>query len=103
MLVPFGSRKLAGVVLRCHDEAPEGGARDVLRLLDSEPVLTEEMLALGRWIAGYYCAPLGEVLRTMAPLAGEIRHSKVYSLTDKGRDACASSYLRRARRTPPFN
>jgi primosomal protein N' (replication factor Y) len=87
LLVPFGSRKLTGVVLRSHDEEPEGGARDALRLLDSEPVLTEEMLALGKWIAGYYCAPLGEVLRTMVPLAGEIRHSKVYSLTDKGRDA----------------
>jgi hypothetical protein len=25
-------------------------------------VLDVELLALGRWIAGYYCAPLGEVL-----------------------------------------
>ncbi len=87
LLVPFGARKLTGVVLRAHDEPPESGAREALRLLDSEPVLTEEMLALGKWIAGYYCAPLGEVLRTMVPLASEIRHGKVYSLTDKGRDA----------------
>jgi primosomal protein N' (replication factor Y) len=87
VLAPFGSRKLTGIVLRVHGEAPEGGAREVLRLLDSVPILDEEMLALGRWIAGYYCAPLGEVLRTMAPSAGEIRQGKVYSLTDQGRDA----------------
>ena len=31
----------------------------------SLPVLDAELLALGRWIAGYYCAPLGEVLRGM--------------------------------------
>ena len=43
--------------------------------------------ALGSWIAGYYCAPLGEVLRAMLPLASEIRRGKVYSLTDAGRDA----------------
>jgi primosomal protein N' len=31
----------------------------------SLPVLDAELLALGRWIAGYYCAPLGEMLRGM--------------------------------------
>ncbi len=87
LLVPFGSRKLAGFVLRCHDEVPEGGAREALRLLEAEPVLSESMLALGAWIADYYCAPLGEVLRAMAPAGGEIRHGKVYGLTDAGRDA----------------
>jgi primosomal protein N' (replication factor Y) len=87
LLVPFGARKLAGFVLRCHDEPPEGVAREALRLLDVEPALSAELLALGRWIADYYCAPLGEVLRSMAPFAGEVRRSRVYTLTDKGRDA----------------
>jgi primosomal protein N' (replication factor Y) len=87
LLVPFGGRRLVGVVLRLHGEAPEGGVREALRLLDSEAVLGEEMLALGRWIGSYYCAPLGEVLRSMVPLASEIRRGKVYSLTGRGRDA----------------
>ena len=87
LLVPFGSRKLAGVVLRTHSEAPQTPVRDALRLLDGAPALSDEMLALGRWIADYYCAPLGEVLKTMAPLAGGLRRGKTYSLTDKGRDA----------------
>ncbi len=52
-----------------------------------EPVLDDELIALGRWISGYYCAPLGEVLRSMLPLASDIRSGKVYSLTDAGRDA----------------
>src|SRR5229473_2106275 len=87
LLVPFGPRKLTGVILRCHDDRPGMATRDALRLLDSEPVLDAELLALGRWIAGYYCAPLGEVLRGMLPLASEIRSGKIYSLTDAGRDA----------------
>src|SRR5207244_2948847 len=58
-----------------------------LKLIDAQPVLGEELLALGKWIAGYYCAPLGEVLRGMLPLASEIRTGKIYSLTDAGRDA----------------
>jgi primosomal protein N' (replication factor Y) (superfamily II helicase) len=87
VLVPFGARKLTGVVLRVHDEPPGMQVKDALRLIDPEPVLDGELLALGRWISGYYCAPLGEVLRSMLPLASDIRTGKVYSLTDAGRDA----------------
>jgi primosomal protein N' (replication factor Y) (superfamily II helicase) len=87
VFVPFGPRKLTGVVLVCHNDTPQAPVRDVLRLVDPEPVIREDMLALGRWISGYYCAPLGEVLRSMLPLASEIRTGKVYSLTDAGRDA----------------
>jgi len=87
LLVPFGPRKLLGFALRCHDERPEIPVREALRLLDEEPALDEALLGLGRWIASYYCAPLGEVLRAMAPLTSELRRGKVYSLTEAGRDA----------------
>jgi primosomal protein N' (replication factor Y) len=93
IVAPFGPRKLTGVILRCHDEPPAMAAREALRLIDSEPVLDAELLALGRWIAGYYCAPLGEVLRGMLPLASEIRRGKVWSLTDSGRDAARQLVL----------
>jgi primosomal protein N' (replication factor Y) len=93
LVVPFGPRKLTGVILRCHDEPPSVALRDALRLIDPEPVLSGELLALGKWIAGYYCAPLGEVLRGMLPLASEIRRGKVWSLTDAGRDAARQLML----------
>lgn len=76
VLVPFGARKLAGVVLRTHDDPPPGAVREALRLLDEEPALDDELLKLGRWISDYYCAPLGETLRAMTPLAGDIRRGK---------------------------
>jgi primosomal protein N' (replication factor Y) (superfamily II helicase) len=93
LLVPFGPRKLTGVILRCHDDRPEVPTRDALRLLDNQPVLSAELLALGRWISAYYCAPLGDVLRGMLPLASEIRRGKVWSLTDSGRDAARQLLL----------
>jgi len=93
VIAPFGPRKLTGVILRCHDERPPMAVREALRLIDEEPVLNSELLALGRWIAGYYCAPLGEVLRGMLPLASEIRRGKVWSLTDAGRDAARQLVL----------
>jgi primosomal protein N' (replication factor Y) len=93
IVVPFGTRKLTGVILRCHDEQPAVAVREALRLIDAEPVLSEELMALGRWIAGYYCAPMGDVLRGMLPLASEIRRGKVWSLTDAGRDAARQLLL----------
>jgi primosomal protein N' (replication factor Y) len=93
LLVPFGSRKLTGVVLRVHNEQPAMAAREALRLLDEEPVLEEHLIALGQWIAAYYCVPLGDVLRVMIPLSGEVRTSKMYSLTDAGRDAARQLLL----------
>ena len=96
VLVPFGARKLTGVVLRVHNSLPTldsgsnrptAATREVLRLLDEEPALDDELLKLGRWISDYYCAPLGETLRAMTPLAGDVRHGKIYALTKAGRDA----------------
>jgi len=71
--VPFGSRRLTGVVLRVHYEPPQVQARMALQLLDEEPALDESMMALGCWIASYYCAPLGEVLRGRVPLRARRR------------------------------
>ncbi len=87
LIVPFGSRKLTGVVVHTHSVRPDVPVKEAFRLLDEEPVLEPHLIRLGRWIASYYCAPIGEVLRVMIPLGGEMRSSKVYSLTDAGRDA----------------
>jgi len=100
VLVPFGTRKLTGVVLGVHDSPGEGPSKEVLRLLDEEPVLDPGLIALGGWIADYYCAPLGEVLRSMTPLTGEVRRTKLYSLTDGGRDAARQLLLGPASEDP---
>jgi primosomal protein N' (replication factor Y) len=67
--------------------------KEISRLLDEEPVFDAPLMQLARWIAGYYCCPLGEVLRGMTPLSGEIRKTRTYSLTDVGRDAARQLLL----------
>ncbi len=86
VLAPFGTRRLTGVVLRTHNDPPGQELRELLALRDEEPVLDQELLALARWISEYYCAPIGEVLKSMLPLSGETRRSTQYALTDLGRD-----------------
>jgi primosomal protein N' (replication factor Y) len=85
VLVPFGPRKLTGTILKLHDTPPDFDTRPIEKLLDPEPVFDSHLIQLGHWISRYYFAPLGEVFRVMAPLSGEVRTSKIYTLTDTGR------------------
>src|SRR5579885_2875938 len=86
VLVPFRNEKLAGVVVRVHDDAPPVEAKPLLSVLDPEPILSPQLLDLAQWIAQYYIAPLGEVLRTMLPLMAEVRRVVLYRITDTGRE-----------------
>jgi primosomal protein N' (replication factor Y) len=91
VLVPFRNERLSGVVTALHDCEPSMKAKEVLQVLDSDPVLDPTLMKLGHWIAQYYLAPLGEVFRTMLPLAAEIRKAKVYSITEAGHEALHTS------------
>src|SRR5262245_62562332 len=91
VLVPFRNDRLAGVVTSLHDREPSMKAKSLLQVLDPEPVLDPTLMKLGEWIAHYYLAPLGEVFRTMLPLAAEIKKAKIYSITDAGHEALHAS------------
>ena len=86
VLVPFRNEKMAGVVLRLHDDPPPVEARPILNILDDESILSPQLLDLAQWIAQYYIAPVGEVLRAMLPLMSEVRHQVLYRITDLGRE-----------------
>jgi len=54
------------------------GLKSVREVVDSDPVLSSELLHLARWISQYYVAPLGEVLAAMAPPPAKLK--QVYGL-----------------------
>jgi len=86
VLVPFRKKSMVGVVLELTDTPPEGATiRDVSKLIDLVPALTPKLLELGRWIAGYYLAPIGEVFRAMMPPVTELTARREIVLTEAGR------------------
>lgn len=92
VIAPFRNEKLIGVVTAVGvDEPTEFAAKTLEAVIDDEPLLGENLLQLAEWIAGYYLAPLGEVLRTMLPLMAEVRRTVYYRITDLGRDVLAKS------------
>ena len=93
VIVPFRNEKLVGVVMELHRNAPtEFEAKPIETVLDEEPLLSDHLLELAAWMAQYYLAPVGEVLRGMLPLTAEVRRTVYYRITDAGRDALAGSF-----------
>ena len=106
VIVPFRTEKLIGVVTGLSEVAPvDFEARYIEAVLDDanpldgdlsigiprdgEPLLSEHLMKLGEWIAQYYLAPVGEVLRGMLPLMAEVRSVVYYRITAMGRDVLA--------------
>ena len=68
VLVPLGkSKTYTAMAVRTHSQKPDFQTRDILQVIDAEPVLLEKQLKLWQWIATYYMAPLGDVFKAALP------------------------------------
>jgi primosomal protein N' (replication factor Y) len=67
VLVPFGSRKVAGTVLGFPGKAGVAGLKTITEILDNP--LSTDLLLLARWMADYYMHPLGQTIEAVVPRA----------------------------------
>ncbi len=69
VVVQFGAKKLySALVLSVSDSAPENiEIKEIIQILDDEPVIFPENLQLWKWIADYYCCTMGDMLRAALP------------------------------------
>ena len=83
--VPFGRRELVGVLLEtaAESDVPDAKLKRARRLLDAEPAIPADMLALARWAADYYRHPIGEVLQSLLPTP--LREGRPASLPEERR------------------
>ena len=80
VIVPFRGRRAVGICVGARDGPPaRGSPKSVIEIPDPGPVIDDGMLALCRWVAEYYAAPFGVVLRSAIPAAlmGEGRSGAV--------------------------
>ena len=70
VLVPFGRNKTyVGIVAKTH-KGPlpsDFQIKDILQVMDAEPILLDSQLRLWQWIADYYMSPIGEVYKAALP------------------------------------
>ena len=77
VLVPFGKRTLQGVVFCITDTPSVDQTKEVLSLIDNEPLLDEVSLSLARWSSNYYVCSLFEACALMLP-PGSRKRSDVW-------------------------
>ncbi|OGP31767.1 MAG: primosomal protein N' [Deltaproteobacteria bacterium GWC2_42_11] len=80
----FGKRVVTGYILGFKEESNLQGVKDILDVLDEEPLFDEKRLRFYRWAASYYCSPLGEVLKLIHPAGLNIKDQRYISITDVG-------------------
>jgi len=62
------NKKYSGLVKSLHEHKPEFfEAKDILNVLDAEPIVYPEQLKLWEWIASYYMCSEGEVMAAALP------------------------------------
>ena len=67
VMVPFGNKHLTGIIVGLPATTNVPGLKPINDILDLKPTFSPELLALTKWIAEYYLAPWGEVLRAATP------------------------------------
>ncbi|MCK5514846.1 MAG: hypothetical protein KAJ00_10130, partial [Deltaproteobacteria bacterium] len=84
VLVPLGKRRVTGYVISITKKSDVNEVKDVVDILDDQPLFTASHLSFYRWISDYYFFPLGGVIKTALPGSINIESKQVISLTKKG-------------------
>ena len=84
VLVPFRNRRMIGFIVGFTDAAPEFKLRDVLDILDEEPLFNERRLEFLKWVSEYYITSLGIVLKAAHPGGLGVSVKRMIRLTDEG-------------------
>lgn len=69
VVVPFGRKKIyTAIVINVHYSAPEAyETKDIIEVLDIEPIVLLSQLRFWEWLASYYLCTLGDVYKAALP------------------------------------
>lgn len=65
--VPFRNREITGYVVEVKQAVPDAKFKNILEVMDKEPVFTPKMRELTRWISEYYGCSWGEAIENALP------------------------------------
>ncbi len=86
VLVPFGrgNSRRQGIVTAISDAQSAEGLKAILSVLDSEPVLSERMLGVARFMKEHTFCTLYDAVKTMLPAGINYRVTTVYGAAPEG-------------------
>src|SRR5213082_2988011 len=65
--VPFREKSALATVVALTEQSEAKGIRLIEAVVGEAPILSEQLLELGRWIGAYYCCPIETVMRSLLP------------------------------------
>lgn len=66
--VTFGASKVhTAIVVKVHQDKPTFNVKDIVDVIDDQPMLLEQQYQLWQWLSGYYMAPIGDVYNAALP------------------------------------
>lgn len=66
--VTFGASKVhTAIVVRVHQDKPAFNVKDIVDVIDDQPMLLEQQYQLWQWLSAYYMASLGDVYNAALP------------------------------------
>lgn len=93
VLVPFKHRHVTGYIMGPSTPIPTKKIKNILDIIDDEPLFPAAMVAFYKWIADYYIHPVGEVVQTALPRGLNQYEVNRYSVTAEGEAAMGGDGL----------
>jgi primosomal protein N' (replication factor Y) (superfamily II helicase) len=80
VIVPFGPRKLQGFILEVKPSSSVKGIKSITEILDPLPVLTPELIDLGKWLAESTLSYYITAYQAMLPAAMKATYEKFFEI-----------------------
>src|SRR6185436_7566670 len=90
VLVPLGKRLVTGVALPIRDSSTSeldpltSDVKPIADVLDPQPFLPPEIVALATWVADYYACGIGDAISTTLPPRAWVESDRHARITDAG-------------------
>ena len=79
VLVNVGRKKqYSAIVFRVHQQKPSYKTKEVIEILDDEPIVNLKQLELWAWISRYYMTTMGEVMLAGLPNSLKLNSESMY-------------------------
>lgn len=85
VLIPFGrgNKPETAYIIAVSDIKPEYKTKDIIGVVDDEPVFTKYEIELAKWMSSYYICSLGEALATIVPKESDTKETDFSAGVDR--------------------
>jgi primosomal protein N' (replication factor Y) (superfamily II helicase) len=82
VIVPFGTQTVQGVIFRFIDQPSVPNVKEVIELVDPEPVLTQTQIALAEAMAQHTLSPLASIVGLFLPVGLSQQVDTLYTIRE---------------------